>query len=444
VITGFGDVPPQRNQWVEAKGRPTGDFTLLARRFRTNAIISDEVIARLSASAVLTDVVEQYRTFQLTPLAALPSIARTYRFGIGEDEDEATVAAALARDTANFDWAELNYISSVPTNPVDPSEPPDVFGNPYRTWKWGSNDPQGYVSQDAYNMVNLPTVQGLYSGTDVIVAVLDTGIDMGHPVLTDVRLEGLDVVNQDRIPQDGPEQGEVGGPAVGHGTHVSGVIARLAPESKLLPIRILDVDGRGSTFDLAFAIDWAVKQGATVINMSLGADADTKVLAAAIAAAHARGVVLVAAAGNDDTSTPQYPAAYPGVLAIAAVDQEGQKAPFSNYGADWVDLATPGVGITSTVPVSGTILYATWSGTSMAAPFAAGAAALVYQNDPTLSADGVMQRLISSGQPLTATNPAYAGQLGPLLDLGAALAAEEPAEPHRLYIPALLGPDTPE
>jgi subtilisin family serine protease len=441
VITGFDDLPPQRNQWVEAKGRPTGDFTLLARKFRSNAFISDEVIARLSVSAVLTDVVEQYRNFELTPLAALPSLARTYRFGIGEDADEDKVAAALSRDTANFDWAELNYISAVPTNPVDPNDPPDVFGNPYRTWKWGSNDPGGYVSQDAYGLVNLPTVQGHYSGTGVIVAVLDTGIDVTHPVFAGRLLGGLDVVSKDSLPQDGPEPGDFGGPAVGHGTHVSGVIARLAPESKILPVRVLDVDGRGSTFELAFAIDWAVKQGATVINMSLGADADTRVLAEAIAAARASGVVLVAAAGNDGISTPQYPAAYPGVLAISAVDGAGQKAPFSNYGASWVDLATPGVGITSTVPVSGAILYGTWSGTSMATPFAAGAAALVKQGIPALSAAEIAQRLIDTGQPLTSTDPTYTGQLGPLLDLGGVLGSGEPVDFPKLYLPALLRPN---
>jgi subtilisin family serine protease len=442
-ITGFGapQEPPRRNQWVEAKGRPTGQYTLTARKFRSNVFFADEIIARLAATAVITDVVEQYRVYRLTPIAALPTDPRTYRFGIDPNADEAEVTAALSRDTANFDWAELNYISAVPTNPVDPSDPPDVFGNPYRTWKWGSGDPQGYVNQNAYGMVNLPAVQDHYSGTGVIVAVLDTGIDATHPVFAGRVISGLDLVSQDFVPQDGPQPGDFGGPAVGHGTHVSGVIARLAPEAKLLPVRVLDVDGRGSTFDVAFAIDYAVSRGATVINLSLGADADTRVLAAAVAAARARGVVLVAAAGNDDVATPQYPAVYPGVLAVSAVDEEGQKAPFSNYGASWVDIAAPGVGITSTVPVSGEILYGTWSGTSMATPFAAGAAALLKSREFTATGDAIATHLIDTGQPLTATTPLYAGQLGPLLDLGAALGLPEPQREVKLYLPAVLQPE---
>lgn len=88
----------------------------------------------------------------------------------------------------------------------------------------------------------------------------------------------------------------------------------------------------------------------------------------AVAAAQARGVVIVAAAGNDDVATPQYPANFPGVLGVTAVDENDHKAPFANYGAGAVDIAAPGVGITSTVPISGAIQYAAWSGTSMGGP----------------------------------------------------------------------------
>jgi subtilisin family serine protease len=442
-VDAFAGKPPKPNQWVEAKGRPRENNTLIARSFRPNDFLSGEVIARLSLTASLTDVVNQYRAYSLTPREELPSLPRTWRFGIDENADEQAVAMQMSKDTANFDWAELNYVSSVPTNSVDPNDPPDIFGNPYRTWKWGSGDPTGYVNQNAFAMVNLPTVQGHISGTDVIVAVLDTGIDAAHPVFTGRLLGGRDMVSDDDVPQDGPEAGELRGPAEGHGTHVSGVIAHIAPESKILPVRVLDVDGRGSTFVLAVAIDWAVQQGADVINLSLGADADTKALAAAVAAAEAQGVVIVAAAGNDATSTPQLPAAYPGVLGVAAVDADRSKADFSNYGFTWVDLSAPGVGITSTVPVSGPILYGTWSGTSMATPFVSAAAALLKQQQPDATAVALANQLIATGSDLDPANPAYSGQLGRLLDFGAALGLGEgkPESPDKLYLPAVLRPN---
>ncbi len=168
----------------------------------------------------------------------------------------------------------MNYVSEIPSGPV---------GNPYRTWKWGSNDNTGYINQTALEQVDLPPVQGVYSGTNVVVAVLDTGIDVSHPALVGHVLPGIDLVNEDAIPQDGPEPGQPDGPAEGHGTHISGIVLLVAPESKVMPVRVLDVDGRGDMFVLAHAIDWAVANGADVINLSLGTDADANVLKEAIA-----------------------------------------------------------------------------------------------------------------------------------------------------------------
>jgi subtilisin family serine protease len=223
---------------------------------------------------------------------------------------------------------------------------------------------------------------------------------------------------------------------VGHGTHVSGIVARLAPDSKILPVRVLNVDGRGNVFILAYAIDWAVMQGADVINLSLGADADSEVLSDAVARAQEQGAVIVASAGNDNAETKKYPAAFPGVLSITAVDAANRKAVFANYGEDWVDLAAPGVGITSTIPVTGSLLYATWSGTSMATPFAAGAAALVREHAPNDTPAQIAKTLVDSGADLDPYNPQYIGKLGRLLDLGAALPPEVQIT-DRIYMPTL-------
>jgi len=118
---------------------------------------------------------------------------------------------------------------------------------------------------------------------------------------------------------------------------------------------------------------------------------------------------------------------------VTAVDDADKKADFANYGADWIDLAAPGVGITSTVPVSGSILYGTWSGTSMATPFAAGAAALLRQRLPDAQPQEIADILVGTGTNLDPYNPDYQGKLGHLLNLGSA------AYPKKVYLPAVVG-----
>jgi subtilisin family serine protease len=121
------------------------------------------------------------------------------------------------------------------------------------------------------------------------------------------------------------------------------------------------------------------------------------------------------------------------------VDDAKHKAEFANYGTGWVDLAAPGVGITSAVPVSGSILYGTWSGTSMATPFAAGAAALVREYLPDAQPSEIADLLVRSGSDLDADNPEYAGKLGRLLNIGAALLTTQPqTRPSELFLPVLL------
>ena len=415
---------PKRYDWVEAKGKPQDDGTFLARKLRPNRFEPGEVVARLTATTTLTDVLSTYSNYSLTLLDAQLADARIYRFAIAEDLDEQVVAAAMQADTARFAWAEVNFVSEIPSGPT---------ADPYRTWKWGSDDPTGYTNQHAFAQIGLLAVQGILSGTGVIVAVLDTGIDATHPVFAGHLVFGRDLVNFDDLPQDGPEPGQPGGLAQGHGTHVSGVIAHIAPESQIMPMRILNVDGRGNTFILAYAIEWAAMNGADVINMSLGTDCSSKVLAESVADAQAQGVVMVAAAGNSNLDAPQCPAGNPGVLSVTAVDDADKKADFANFGADWIDLAAPGVGITSTVPVSGSILYGTWSGTSMATPFATGAAALLRQHLPDAQPQEIADILVGTGTNLDPFNPDYQGKLGHLLNLDSAV------YPKKIYLPAVIG-----
>ena len=204
---------------------------------------------------------------------------------------------------------------------------------------------------------------------------------------------GLDLA-ADASTYDHAGNGEVD-PA-GHGTHVAGIIAAhanngvgiagAAPGVKILPVRVLDASGSGSSSDVAEGIIWAADHGARVINLSLGGGPSPG-MQIAMQYALSKQVVTFAAAGNayQDGNLPTYPAAYPEAIAVAAIDSNLQHADFSNTGS-YVDLAAPGDLIWSTYG-QGHSQYALMSGTSMATPYATATAALVLGENPNLSAD---------------------------------------------------------
>jgi type VII secretion-associated serine protease mycosin len=230
------------------------------------------------------------------------------------------------------------------------------------------------------------------TGTGVVVAVVDTGVRAGHPDLKGHVLSGKDYVDP-------------GTPATdqnGHGTHVAGIIAAiagnhrgvagLARKARILPVRVLDPRGSGSSDDVAKGIIWAADHGANVINLSLGSTQSDNAERAAVAYAISKNVVVAAAAGNDGChggllglgrTQPSYPAAYPGVLGVGAISSNGALASYSDCGS-WVDVVAPGSGIVSTMidhpdselGCAAGVGYCILSGTSMATPYASAAAAL--------------------------------------------------------------------
>ncbi|MED1794167.1 S8 family peptidase [Brevibacillus nitrificans] len=228
--------------------------------------------------------------------------------------------------------------------------------------------------------------------SDVIVAVVDTGVDMEHPEFEGKLVEGHNVLDGSNKPQDDN----------GHGTHVSGVIAAktnnkdgiagMTWKSKLMPIKAIGADGSGSAVDIAQGIYWATDHGADVINLSVGNYTSSAALKEACKYAYDNNVVLVAASGNDASDQPSYPAAYDEVLSVAAVDHLKERADFSNFG-DYVDVAAPGVDIPSTYIYSD---YASLSGTSMACPHVAALAALVRSVHPDMKSHDVMELIRSS------------------------------------------------
>lgn len=241
------------------------------------------------------------------------------------------------------------------------------------------NDPD-YVKQWGLKKVSAEkawdTTQGL---PEVQIAVVDTGVDYNHPDLVGKVIKGHDHVDNDADPMDGNL----------HGTHVSGIaaattdnqtgMAGMAPKSKILAIRVLDNDGSGSWSSVAAGITEAADKGAEVVNLSLGGSFYSQALEQAVNYAWSKGSVVVAAAGNENTQLPSYPAYYKNALAVAATDENDKRARFSNYG-HWVDVAAPGTKIYSTV-LNGK--YDSLNGTSMAAPFVAGIAALVSSQGKT-------------------------------------------------------------
>ena len=420
---------PAANQWVEVRGRlrDAQSCTVDADRLRPDEFRGGEIVVRLASTDVVSQTVAAEYGMQAT--STLLRSGSIYLFtvvdddGLGEDDHEQQIIDQMVAD-ARIEWAEFNYVNSVPV------------GEGYKTWGWGGVDPLGYQTQSAVRQVNLDAAHSAYNGAGVTVAVLDTGVDLQHPALLGKLLPGRDMVDDDDVPQD-----EGFGIAWGHGTHVGGIVAVAAPDAAILPVRVLDSNGRGNMFTLAYAIEWAVDQGADVINLSVGAESDSRVLRDTIAEAVAQGVVVVAAAGNLNSAAVQYPAGYPDVLSVTAVDGANVKASFASYGAGWVDIAAPGVGITSTIVGPQGSGYASWSGTSMSAPFVAGAAALVRQAEPTAAPAQIASRLTAAAADIDALNPTHAGQLGGLLDAAAALDVTRPEDPgadlRRVFLPTI-------
>ncbi|ABC80011.1 S8 family serine peptidase [Anaeromyxobacter dehalogenans] len=295
-----------------------------------------------------------------------------------------------------------------------------------------------YKYQWHYPLISLPQAWDLETGDPgVVVAVVDTGVFLAHPDLSGQLVTGYDFIRDPAMANDGngidPNPDDPGdaatlGGSSWHGTHVAGTVAAalndsgvvgVAPGARVMPLRALGVGG-GTSYDIMQAVRYAAGLAndsgtvpatrAAVINLSLGCQGCFSSTEQAVyTSARNAGVIVVAAAGNEASSAPGYPAAYAGVLSVSAVDMKGAKAPYSNTGST-VDLAAPGGntavdldgngyadGVLSTLvkDTTGTRepIYAFYQGTSMAAPHVAGVMALMKSACPGLTPDGVDARL---------------------------------------------------
>ena len=309
------------------------------------------------------------------------------------------------------------------------------------------DDPR-YAEQWGLQKVGAERAWAVTRGRGVVVAVIDTGVRTRLEDLAGVAtVPGYDFVHDDEDPDDDH----------GHGSHVAGTIAQrtnngrgvagLAFEATLMPLKVLDARGSGTTADIADAIRFAADEGAHVLNLSLGGGARSETLAAAVAYARRKGVLVAAAAGNGGRRGVELPAAYPGAIAVGAVGPDGRRAPYSSFGPELAlaapggDTRQPGGGIVQNTldPARPDALdhYAAFQGTSMATPHVAAALALVLAagvTDPEAAL--ALLREHAHGASGAADEALGAG----VIDVGAALgdAADERGDPRAFALALAL------
>ena len=263
------------------------------------------------------------------------------------------------------------------------------------------NDPQ-YVAQWGLTKIDAPGGWDESHGESVDIAILDTGINSSHPDLSSKIFISVNCTISSSCPTQTTTDPD------GHGTHVAGIasavtnnslgIAGVDWDGRLMSVKVLDDSGGGFYSWISNGIIWAADNGAEVINLSLGGSSASSTLESAVNYAWNKGVVVVAAAGNDGRNRRLYPAYYTNAIAVGATDANDQKASFSNYGT-WVDVAAPGVSILSTYHNS----YSSLSGTSMATPFVSGLAGLLISQNPQWSDSQVRNQIESTADFVTGT-----------------------------------------
>ena len=374
-----------------------------------------------------------------TPAAALVLIqARTGTSldaaGVTVEQDDGSdglyqvqVPAGATLQSAESQLGHMNGVTSVePEQTVQLPEATQSSKGFYEGWL---TDAQ-FTGQDGLTYIHAAQAQQISQGQGVTVAVLDTGVAFNHPALAGHLLPGYNVLDPSSPPLDAPSQADSDGDgdsndAVGHGTAVAGIVAAVAPQAQIMPIKVLDSEGLGSVFAIAAGIYYAVDHGAQIINLSLGMASYSPAVARALSYAADHEVTVVCAAGNTGLNAPTYPAGGGHVISVVAIDTNSLKAPFSAYGS-FATVSAPGVSIIGPYYSGG---YAVWSGTSMAAPFVSGEAALI-QADPAVTegetdADSRAERIRGTAVSIDALNGPYAGGLGRgRIDLLRALASD--------------------
>ena len=338
----------------------------------------------------------------------VPDLSTIYKLKLKGEVDVQSAVEEYNKN-ANVEYAEPNYIAYACEIPNDPDFPK----------QWGLHNTGQYHLEDAD--IDAPEAWDEERGdSTMVIGILDTGVDLDHSDLDDKMTPGYDFVWNDNDPTDDN----------GHGTHVAGIaaaetnngigIAGMCWYAKIMPVKVLNQNGKGSYSQIAQGVEYARAHGADVINMSLGGYADSQTLKDALANAYSS-AVLVAATGNDERAYPMYPARYPYVIGVEATDVKYvQTSPgvwewievtagFSNTGGE---VAAPGVSIYSTFANYSYDDYAYLNGTSMASAFVAGLAGLLRSSHPDWSNERIFVYVIKTAETAKRIN-AYAALTSP-------------------------------
>lgn len=361
---------------------------------------------------------------------------------------KAVVSRFLENDSVRF--AEPNYVYRINRVPNDPDL--EKLWGLINNGQADSNKTIGISGID----IGAERAWDIQTGNqDLVVAVIDTGIDYNHrdleanvwtnqvelkgkPGVDDDQngfiddIHGYDFVNRDGDPMDDH----------GHGSHCSGTIGAKGDDNqgivgvawnvRIMGIKFLNQDGSGSLDDAVEAIKYATKMGVKIMSNSWGGGGYSEIMKGAIEEANKKGILFTAAAGNHSENndlTPSYPASYnvPNVISVAAADNRGALAYFSCYGRQTVHVAAPGVNVFSSIPKG----YASWSGTSMATPHVTGVAALLLSQEPNLTPAEVKERLIKTSKPMAGLKSKVAanGLVDAFLALTNQVAPPDPNDP---------------
>ncbi|MGI8924495.1 MAG: S8 family peptidase [Fimbriimonadales bacterium] len=361
-----------------------------------------EIMAELAPGA---DPKEIAAAFDLTLIDVTPQAPFAY-FGVPQGQDPEEVEAAMELHPSVV-WAEED----------EDLEMPEHSGAGKATTIGAVGDPNAFYELNAAFLAQINWIPNgsAFAMREVRVAVLDTGLSPRQPFLWESVVASANMVESNLHAFDLPRGVDTNGngffdEAAGHGTMVSGIIAQMAPHSKLIVVRVADSDGYTTAWRLIKGIAFAVTSGAEVANVSLGSLESINAMSDFLDWTETRGILIVGAAGNNGLPSAFFPASYSEMLSVSAIDPQNLKAPFSNWDSS-VDMAAPGTGIKSFYWDGN---MAIWSGTSFSSPMAAATLAigLEYVRRGILP-EILRDLLISTGDDIDPLNdPEYSGKIG--------------------------------
>jgi Subtilase family len=337
----------------------------------------------------------------------------------GPNNQDPNLFLSLLQSLPGVVNAELDQVVTIATGGAAATDPPPSLVDTTPVQYYGSTVWEGYVNQPAAQIINLSQAQQTYSltGSGIIIADIDTGVDPNHPVLQPVLLPGYDFTRNQpggsemndlpggapttETPCTGCTPGQVNQHSIamvdqhsiamvdgsgyqdfGHGTMVAGLLHLVAPTAQLMPLKSFGADGSGNLSDIVRAIYYATQNNVNVINMSFDLQTPSQELAATVNFAERQGLLVAASAGNDGQMEMVYPAGYSNVMGVASTDNEDQRSTFSNYGDQIVWVAAPGEAMITTYPFG---TYAAGWGTSFSAPLVSGGVAIIMGSQPDLT-----------------------------------------------------------